>query len=123
MRGLLSNHLYIPFLNVNVEINWILYLVFAAFVIVGCVNAVNLTDESTRLACSVTFVVMVFFTVTGCLWSAGGSQALFPAAMAGGLAAFFVYNHHPPPRSLWATPAASFWAAPWRPWPFPWICP
>ena len=38
---------------------------------------------------------MVFFTVAGLLWSVHGIQALFPAALAGGLAAFFVYNHHP----------------------------
>ena len=60
------------------------YLIFAAFVIVGCVNAVNLTDGIDGLASSVTFVVMVFFTVAGALWSARGIQALFPAAMAGG---------------------------------------
>ena len=41
---LLTNQLYIPFFNTTVTINWIVYLVFAAFVIVGCVNAVNLTD-------------------------------------------------------------------------------
>ena len=76
-------------------INWIVYLIFAAFVIVGCVNAVNLTDGIDGLAASVTFVVMAFFTVAGVLWSTYGIQALFPAAMAGGLAAFFVYNHHP----------------------------
>ena len=94
-EGLLSNALYIPFANVTVTVNWIVYLVFAAFVIVGCVNAVNLTDGIDGLACSVTFVVMVFFTVTGTLWSAQDRQGLFPAALAGGLAAFFVYNHHP----------------------------
>ena len=66
-EGLLTNHLYIPFVNTTVQVNWILYLIFAAFVIVGCVNAVNLTDGIDGLACSVTFVV----------------------------AAFFVYNHHP----------------------------
>ena len=93
---LLTNQLYIPFFNTTVTINWIVYLVFAAFVIVGCVNAVNLTDGIDGLACSVTFVVMVFFTVTGLLWDRGaGPVALFPAALAGGLAAFFVYNHHP----------------------------
>ena len=43
-EGLLTNHLYIPFVNTTVQVNWILYLIFAAFVIVGCVNAVNLTD-------------------------------------------------------------------------------
>ena len=69
---------------------------FAAFVIVGCVNAVNLTDGIDGLACSVTFVVMVFFAVTGLLWDRqAGPMALLPAALAGGLAAFFVYNHHP----------------------------
>ena len=94
-EGLLTNALYIPFANITVTVNWIVYLVFAAFVIVGCVNAVNLTDGIDGLACSVTFVVMVFFTVTGTLWSFLDRQGLFPAALAGGLAAFFVYNHHP----------------------------
>ena len=94
-EGLLTNDLYIPFLNVSVTINWIVYLIFAAFVIVGCVNAVNLTDGIDGLASGVTFVVMVFFAVVGVLWGSHGVQALFPAAMAGGLAAFFVYNHHP----------------------------
>ena len=37
-------HLYIPFWNVTVEMAPWLYFVFAAFVIVGTVNAVNLTD-------------------------------------------------------------------------------
>ena len=93
-EGLLTNALYIPFFNVIFSINWIVYLVFAAFVIVGCVNAVNLTDGIDGQACSVTFVVMVFFTVTAVQWRLT-PLALFPAALAGGLAAFFVYNHHP----------------------------
>ena len=95
-EGLLSNALYVPFFNINITINWVLYLIFAAFVIVGCVNAVNLTDGIDGLATSVTFVVMVFFTVVGLLWERGaGTVALFPAALAGGLAGFFMYNHHP----------------------------
>ena len=94
-EGFLTNKLYIPFANVTFTVDWILYLIFAAFVIVGCVNAVNLTDGIDGLACSVTFVVMVFFAVVGILWSDHGIQALLPATLAGGLAAFFVYNHHP----------------------------
>lgn len=92
---LLSNELYIPFLNITIAINWIVYLIFAAFVIVGCVNAVNLTDGVDGLACSVTFIVSAFFMTVGIFYSARGAQALFPATLAGGLAAFFVYNHHP----------------------------
>ena len=94
-EGLLTNELYIPFFDTSFTVNWVVYLIFAAFVIVGCVNSVNLTDGIDGLASSVTFVVMVFFTAAGTLWSAHGVQALLPAALAGGLAAFFVYNHHP----------------------------
>lgn len=93
-EGLLTNHLYIPFFNVSVTMNWVAYLLFAAFVIVGCVNAVNLTDGVDGLATGVTFVVMVFFTATALLWRQT-TLALFPAALLGGLAGFFVYNHHP----------------------------
>ena len=94
-EGLLSNGLWIPFLNVTITLPWILYLVFAAFVIVGCVNAVNLTDGVDGLATGVTFVVMLFFTLVAVLYGTMGIQALFPAALVGGLAGFYVYNHHP----------------------------
>ncbi|KAF5069427.1 Phospho-N-acetylmuramoyl-pentapeptide-transferase [anaerobic digester metagenome] len=93
-EGLLTNNLYIPFVNVTLTINWVVYLIFAAFVIVGCVNAVNLTDGIDGLAASVTFVVMVFFTVAAAAVY-GAGLALLPAALAGGLVAFFAYNHHP----------------------------
>ena len=93
-EGLLTNDLYVPFFNVSLTVNWIVYLIFAAFVIVGCVNAVNLTDGIDGLATSVTFVVMAFFTVSSAVWLVTPLD-LFPAALCGGLAAFFVYNHHP----------------------------
>ena len=93
-EGLLTNHLYIPFVNTTVQVNWILYLIFAAFVIVGCVNAVNLTDGIDGLACSVTFVVAAFFVSVAALWKYT-TLGVVSSALLGGLAAFFVYNHHP----------------------------
>lgn len=93
-EGLLTNHLYIPFVNTTVQVNWILYLIFAAFVIVGCVNAVNLTDGIDGLACSVTFVVAAFFVSVAALWKYT-TLGVFSSALLGGLVAFFVYNHHP----------------------------
>lgn len=93
-NGNLTNELYIPFVNVSLTINWIVYLVFATFVIVGCVNAVNLTDGVDGLAAGVTVPVMVFFAVAAYTW---GSEtlALFPAVLVGGLAGFLCYNFHP----------------------------
>lgn len=46
----LSPNLYIPFVNISRPLPWGVYLVFAAFVIVGCVNSVNLTDGLDGLA-------------------------------------------------------------------------
>ena len=93
-EGLLTNDLYIPFVNVTLTVNWIVYLIFAAFVIVGCVNSVNLTDGIDGLACSVTFVVAAFFVSVAALWKYT-TLGVFSSALLGGLAAFFVYNHHP----------------------------
>ena len=93
-EGILSNQLYIPFANISFTVPWMVYFVFAAFVIIGAVNAVNLTDGVDGLAAGVTMVVMVFFTVVGVLWKMT-TLTLFPAALLGGLAAFYVYNRHP----------------------------
>ena len=76
-EGLLTNDLYIPFVNVTLTVNWIVYLIFAAFIIVGCVNSVNLTDGIDGLASSVTAVVMAFFMGdTGSLFLGGAVAAL-----------------------------------------------
>ena len=42
-EGMLSPNLYIPFFNTHIVMNWVVYMIFAAFVIVGTVNAVNIT--------------------------------------------------------------------------------
>ena len=69
-------------------------MIFAAFVIVGCVNAVNLTDGVDGLSSSVTIPVMVFFAATAYIYGRT-TLALLPATVAGGLAAFLCYNFHP----------------------------
>ena len=93
-NGNLSADLLIPFAGMRVQVNWIVYLLFAMFVIVGCVNAVNLTDGVDGLASGVTVPVMVFFTFVA--WSQGHTTlALFPAAILGGLLGFLCYNFHP----------------------------
>ena len=48
--GYLSPNLYIPFWNTYVPVSEPLYFIFAAFVIVGTVNAVNITDGVDGLA-------------------------------------------------------------------------
>lgn len=92
--GLLSCDLYIPFFNVTFTIHPVVYMIFAVFVMVGCVNAVNLTDGIDGLATGVTIPVMLFFTVTA-IAAKQMNLALFPAALLGGLLAFLTHNFHP----------------------------
>ena len=92
--GYLTPDLYIPFVNVTFPIPWPLYMVFAAFVMVGCVNAVNITDGIDGLAAGVTVPVMVFFTAVAVLWQ-HEELGIFSGALLGGLLAFLIYNFHP----------------------------
>ncbi len=86
--------LWIPFTSISIPLPWPLYIIFAAFVIVGADNAVNLTDGIDGLAASVTLPVAVFFVFVG-LARGDGGVVIFAAALAGGLAAFLIYNFNP----------------------------
>ena len=94
-QGTLESTLYIPFTNIVIEnIHPLAYIFFAMFVMVGCVNAVNLTDGVDGLSATVTVPVMVFFTVTA-VASQRLDLALMPACLIGALVAYLFYNWHP----------------------------
>lgn len=92
--GYLTPDLYIPFFNVSFQLPWAVYMVFAAFVIVATVNAVNLTDGVDGLATGVTLPVALFFLVVSLMWKIT-DLSIFAAALVGGLCAFLIYNFHP----------------------------
>ena len=93
-EGSLTPNLYVPFLNVSIALPWVVYLIFAAFVVVGTVNAVNITDGIDGLASSVTVPVALFFCVTA-IWWKYTQLGVVAAALLGGLLAFLIYNFHP----------------------------
>ena len=92
--GSMDTHLYIPFVDVSIELHPILYIFFAMFVMVGCDNSVNLTDGVDGLSSSVTLPVMVFFTAVS-LALGKWELAVLPASLTGGLIAYLFYNWHP----------------------------
>ena len=94
-EGMLTPNLYVPFFNTHIILNWTVYMVFAAFVIVGTVNAVNITDGIDGLAGSVTVPVALFFAVVAAWWGYEKELGVFSAALVGGLIGFLVYNFHP----------------------------
>ena len=92
--GAMDTHLYIPFWNKTFYLHPIVYIFFAMFVMVGCVNSVNLTDGVDGLSSSVTLPVMVFFTAAS-ITLGKYDLALLPASLVGGLIAYLTYNWHP----------------------------
>lgn len=99
--GILSPNLYVPFFGVELHLPWVVYLIFAALVITGTVNAVNITDGLDGLSSSVTLPVCAFFAAAfGWAWvkwqqSGTAGMAVFAAALFGGLVGFLLYNHYP----------------------------
>ncbi|MDR3209019.1 MAG: phospho-N-acetylmuramoyl-pentapeptide-transferase, partial [Oscillospiraceae bacterium] len=96
--GRLTPNLYVPFLHVSVKLPEPVYLVFAAFVIVAEVNAVNLTDGADGLCSGVTIPVFLCFAAVAAAWGLGsdfGAAGIFAAGLAGALTGFLLWNFHP----------------------------
>ena len=93
-RGSLTLSLYIPFFNVSFTVPILLYYVFGAFIAVGTVNAVNITDGIDGLATGTTIPVTAFFILIALLWK-NSELGIYAAALTGGLIAFLLFNFHP----------------------------
>lgn len=94
--GYISTHLYIPFWNTEVYSPEVIYFILAAFIIVGTVNAVNITDGVDGLASGTSIPVCLFFAAVSFLWGDKYmALGIFASALLGGLMGFLVYNFNP----------------------------
>lgn len=82
----------IPFIG-KVDLGFFYYII-SAIVIVGVINAVNLTDGVDGLVGSVTFFVCVAFMLISVVLNSLGITAM-SAACAGACLGFLVWNFHP----------------------------
>lgn len=92
MGGARSTLVQIPFLG-QVDFG-LLYYPAMLFILVGTVNAVNLTDGIDGLCSSVTFVVALFLMIIASLMGVG-EMDLLSGALAGGCLGFLCWNFHP----------------------------
>ncbi len=84
--------LAIPFIG-EIDLG-IWYYAFSMFMIIGMVNAVNLTDGLDGLCSSVTFVVSLSFIIISTLLGYLGT-GLFATGIAGGCIGFLLWNFYP----------------------------
>ena len=94
--GFVRTSLYVPFLDTTIHMPEWLYFVFAAFVIVGTVNAVNITDGIDGLATGTSIPVVLFFVVMNMYWGDKFNElGIFASGLLGGMMGFLVYNFNP----------------------------
>ena len=86
--------LWIPFLDVAIPLHPIFFIFLSMFIMVGCDNAVNITDGVDGLCASVTLPVMIFFTAAA-IKQGKYDLALLPASLVGALIAYLFFNWHP----------------------------
>ena len=94
--GGLTTELYIPYVGMALDFG-IAYYAVAVLLIVGVMNAVNLTDGIDGLASSVTVVVGIFFALCAFLAKDVTNEPLSFASsiMIGVCGGFLVYNFYP----------------------------
>ena len=91
--GHLETSLRIPFTDMRLELSWFAYPVYL-LVMVGFVNATNLTDGLDGLASSVCATVAAF-TLLLAVWRRDADSTVLAAALLAGMLGFLVFNHHP----------------------------
>jgi phospho-N-acetylmuramoyl-pentapeptide-transferase len=92
--GIISSRFYIPFAGAEIMLPEQVYLPLAAFIIVGSVNAVNITDGVDGLATGVSIPAAVCCAAIS-LRLGDAESCVASAALAGALCGFFVFNRHP----------------------------
>ncbi len=92
--SMLGTKVIIPFFENKYLDLGMLYVPFIAFVVVGTVNSVNLTDGLDGLASGVTLIVSSFFGLVALNWGMD-SISIFSAALTGACLGFLVHNAHP----------------------------
>lgn len=91
-----SNILFMPFTQRAIVVPIWFYTLLGAFIIVGCVNSVNITDGIDGLAAGTSIPVILFFVAVS--FKTGENYlglGVFASGLLGGLVGFLFYNFNP----------------------------
>lgn len=90
----LGTSIIIPIFNQPISLGIPIFILFAAFILLGTTNAVNLTDGLDGLATGVVAIIMTFFTLEA-LKQQNYEMVVFSASTVGACIGFLLFNMHP----------------------------
>jgi phospho-N-acetylmuramoyl-pentapeptide-transferase len=90
----MTPNLYVPFIGATVALPMLAYEVFAAFVIVGAVNAVNITDGVDGMLTGVSLPIVACLFLIAWKWQMT-EQMIFALTLGGALVGFLFFNFNP----------------------------
>ena len=90
----LGTSIIIPIFNQSISLGIPIFILFAAFILLGTTNAVNLTDGLDGLATGVVAIIMTFFTLEA-LRQQNYEMVVFSASTVGACIGFLLFNMHP----------------------------
>jgi phospho-N-acetylmuramoyl-pentapeptide-transferase len=94
--GYVRPNFYLYFIDKTIYMPEWLYFLLSSFIIVGTVNAVNITDGLDGLAASTSIPVFLFFVAICMVFGDEFQQmGIMASAMVGGLLGFLIYNFNP----------------------------
>lgn len=94
--GYVQPNFYLPFFNETLHVPEWLYFSCSAFIIVGTVNAVNITDGIDGLATGSSIPPLLFFIILSLkLRDEMFLPGLFAVGLLAGLLGFLIYNYNP----------------------------
>lgn len=89
-----GTEIYIPFVDIYVNLPIYVYIPFAITVILATTNAINLTDGIDGLSTSVTTIILTCLTVISIIWSVK-ETTIFGCIVIGSALGFLLFNLHP----------------------------
>ena len=93
-KDIIPSHITIPFVNIGINLYWLIFFIFMSLLYMAEANAVNFTDGMDGLCAGVSFIALIPFVIFAYIYKQENIFILLICILAG-LLAYLKYNHHP----------------------------
>ena len=93
-KDIIPMQVSIPFINIQIQLPWFIFMPFMSLLYMAEANAVNFTDGMDGLCAGVSFIALIPFIIFSYIYGYNNIFVLLICILAG-LLAYLIFNHHP----------------------------